>query len=392
MAEALMEATLATQNRAIHVQNRKQAKQTQEGEVEPVARQVEEKNSERPEAEASAVAVRDAQSLELKKENKKELLKLYREMLLIRRFEERAQVEYTKAKIGGYCHLNLGEEAAVVGGIAPLKAGDYIYTSYREHGHAIARGVEPKSVMAELFGKEAGVAHGRGGSMHIFDYSHRFMGGYGIVGGHLPLATGAAFAIKYEKAKDIVFCMFGDGATNIGAFHESLNFAKVMKLPVLWFLINNQYGMGTAVDRASAVSEIYKRACAYDMEAIRIDGNDVLEVVQRTGEYVEKVRKDSEPRLIEAVCYRFKGHSVVDPDKYRTDEEKKKWLKSDPVLHFQHELKEAKVASDEDFDKLEKDIEREVDEVVKFADESPNPSVDELYKFLYSEDWEPARR
>jgi pyruvate dehydrogenase E1 component alpha subunit len=150
--------------------------------------------------------------------------------------------------------------------------------------------------------------------------------------------------------------------------------------------------MGTAVDRASAVPEIYKRACAYDMEAIRIDGNDVLEVVQRTGEYVEKVRKDSEPRLIEAVCYRFKGHSVVDPDKYRTDEEKKKWLKSDPVLHFQHELKEAKVASDEDFDKLEKDIEREVEEVVKFADESPNPSVDELYKFLYSEDWEPARR
>jgi pyruvate dehydrogenase E1 component alpha subunit len=242
--------------------------------------------------------------------------------------------------------------------------------------------------MAELFGKETGVAHGRGGSMHIFDYSHRFMGGYGIVGGHLPLAAGAAFAIKYEKAKDIVFCMFGDGVVNIGAFHESLNFAKVMQLPVLWFLINNQYGMGTAVDRASAVSELYKRACAYDMEAIRIDGNDVLEVARRTGEFVEKVRTDSEPRLIEALCYRFKGHSVVDPDKYRTDEEKKKWLASDPVLGFAQRLKEAKIANDEDLDRIEKDVEREVEEVVKFADESPNPPVEELYKYLYGGEFE----
>jgi pyruvate dehydrogenase E1 component alpha subunit len=287
-----------------------------------------------------------------------------------------------------------------------LKPGDYIYTSYREHGHAIARGVEPKRVMAELFGRETGVAHGRGGSMHIFDYSHRFMGGYGIVGGHLPLATGAAFAIKYEKAlrggdgkskapaaaDDIVFCMFGDGATNIGAFHESLNFAKVMKLPVVWFVINNQYGMGTAVERASAVTEIYKRACAYDMEAIRIDGNDVLEVARRTGEMVEKTRKDSEPRLIESVCYRFKGHSVVDPDKYRTDEEKKKWLKTDPVRHFEDRLREAELASDADLKKIEDKTQKEVDEVVKFADESANPPVDELYKFLYAGEFEVSRK
>jgi len=408
MAEASLEATLATQNRAIHMQNRR-ASSSRGGEVpakpaegsddkesevkEEVARSVELKNDQRPEAEASAVAVRtDAGSLELKKDNKAALLKLYREMYLIRRFEERAQVEYTKAKIGGYCHLNLGEEATVVGGIAPLKPGDYIFTSYREHGHAIARGVDPKSVMAELFGRETGVAHGRGGSMHIFDYSHRFMGGYGIVGGHLPLATGAAFSIKYQKAKDIVFCMFGDGVVNIGAFHESLNFAKVQKLPVLWFLINNQYGMGTAVDRASAVSELYKRACAYDMEAIRIDGNDVLEVARRTGEFVEKVRKDSEPRLIEALCYRFKGHSVVDPDKYRSDEEKKKWLKSDPVLHFEHRLKEAKIVDDGDLKKMQQDVDGEVDEVVKYADESPNPPVDELFKFLYGGEFEVSRK
>src|SRR5438067_520145 len=264
--------------------------------------------------------------------------------------------------------------------------------------------------MAELFGRETGVAHGRGGSMHIFDYSHRFMGGYGIVGGHLPLATGAAFSIKYQQqiagsetgapaksktsrgGKDVVFCMFGDGVVNIGAFHESLNFAKVQQLPVLWFLINNQYGMGTAVDRASAVSELYKRACAYDMEAIRIDGNDVLEVARRTGEFVEKVRKDSEPRLIEAVCYRFKGHSVVDPDKYRNDEEKKKWLKSDPVLHFEHQLKEAKIVDDGELKKIQAGVDEEVDEVVKFADESPSPPVEELYKFVYGGEFEMAGR
>jgi dihydrolipoamide dehydrogenase len=405
MAEALMEATLATENRAIHIQNKKgsQASSTPGGEApknskesevkEEVARPVEAKNDQRPQAEASAVAVRtDAASLELKKDNKDALLKLYHEMYLIRRFEERAQVEYTKAKIGGYCHLNLGEEATVVGGIAPLKSGDYIFTSYREHGHAIARGVDPKAVMAELFGRESGVAHGRGGSMHIFDYSHRFMGGYGIVGGHLPLATGAAFSIKYQKQKDIVFCMFGDGVVNIGAFHESLNFAKVQKLPVLWFLINNQYGMGTAVDRASAVSDLYERACAYDMEAIRIDGNDVLEVARKTGEFVEKVRKDSEPRLIEALCYRFKGHSVVDPDKYRSDEEKQKWLKSDPILHFEHELKEAKVADDGELKKIQQRVDDEVDEIVKFADESPNPSVDELYRYVYGGEFEMAGR
>src|SRR5207302_7197349 len=236
--------------------------------------------------EGPSLAVKDPERVKLDKAHKQELLGLYRLMFLIRRFEERAQVEYTRAKIGGYCHLNLGEEATVVGGIVPLQAGDYIYTSYREHGHAIARGVDPKAVMAELFGRETGVAHGRGGSMHIFDYSHRFMGGYGIVGGHLPLATGAGFAIKYRQQKDVSFCMFGDGAVNIGSFHESLNYSKVAQLPVVWFCVNNQYGMGTAVARASAVAEVYKRACAYDIEAIRIDGMDVLEVLQATQDVV----------------------------------------------------------------------------------------------------------
>jgi pyruvate dehydrogenase E1 component alpha subunit len=184
--------------------------------------------------------------------------------------------------------------------------------------------------------------------------------------------------------------MFGDGATNIGAFHESLNFAKVMKLPVVWFCINNQYGMGTAVERASAVTEIYKRACAYDMEAIRIDGMDLLEVIKRTGEMVEKTRADSEPRFVEAVCYRFKGHSVVDPDKYRSDEEKERWRQSDPIVRFETELEEAKVAGDEDFRRIRDQVESEVEEFVKFADECPNPEVDELYRYLYAGEWEAA--
>jgi dihydrolipoamide dehydrogenase/pyruvate dehydrogenase E1 component alpha subunit len=396
MAEPLLQAALAAEGRAIEIPNRRavtradhrpagQATSPPRGE-EPshnvaVARRVE---ARKPQARAEvtngaapAIAVKDPEGIKLDKAHREELLGLYRLMFLIRRFEERAQVEYTRAKIGGYCHLNLGEEATVVGGIVPLQSGDYIYTSYREHGHAIARGVDPKFVMAELFGRETGTSHGRGGSMHIFDYGHRFMGGYGIVGGHLPLATGAAFSIRYKKEKDIVFCMFGDGAVNIGAFHESLNFSKVFKLPIVWFCVNNQYGMGTPVEKASAVAEIYKRACAYDMESIRVDGMDVLEVIRRTHEIVEKTRRDSEPRFIEAVNYRFKGHSVVDPDKYRSDEEKEKWKKGDPVVRFEHELEQAKVATVEEL--------REVDAVVKFADESPEPPVDELYRFLYAE-------
>src|SRR5438552_11666964 len=222
--------------------------------------------------------------------DKETLLKLYREMLLIRRFEEKTAEMYQAAKIGGFCHLNIGEEATIVGSISALRPTDYVYSTYREHGHAIARGIEPKAVMAELFGKETGTSHGRGGSMHMFDAGRRFMGGYGIVGGHLPLAVGGGWAVKYRKQKDVVFCMFGDGATNIGAFHESLNMAKVFHLPVVWFCINNRYGMGTPVEAASAVADIYKKACAYDMESIQIDGMDLREVMLRTSEIVEKTR------------------------------------------------------------------------------------------------------
>ncbi|HET9410538.1 MAG TPA: pyruvate dehydrogenase (acetyl-transferring) E1 component subunit alpha, partial [Candidatus Dormibacteraeota bacterium] len=327
-------------------------------------------------------------ALELSKDNKDLLLRLHREMQLIRRFEERAQEQYTKAKIGGYCHLNIGEEATVVGGITALKANDYIFTSYREHGHAIARGVDPKAVMAELFGKETGTSHGRGGSMHMFDADLRFMGGYGIVGGHLPLASGAGWAVRYKKEKDVVFCMFGDGATNIGAFHESLNFSKVFKLPVVWYCVNNRYGMGTPVEAASAVADIYKKACAYDMESIQVDGMNVREVMLKTSEIVEKTRADSEPRFIEALCYRFKGHSVVDPDKYRSAEDKEKWRKADPIVFFEHELEKAGLADEEYFKSVRQEIDGEVQEIIKYADESPDPNTAELYKYVYAGEWD----
>src|SRR6267378_3916033 len=349
LPEAIMEAALAAQGRAIHIANRRIQSPTTAAvsNPSPTAATLPLHNRERqmvapvkPTAPPGAAAI-TAKKLELKKENRDFLLGIHRTMQLIRRFEERAQEQYTKAKIGGYCHLNIGEEAAVVGGILALKANDWIFTSYREHGHASARGVDPKAVMAELFGKETGTSHGRGGSMHLVDYSRRFMGGYGIVGGHLPLAVGGAWAVKYQKQPDVVFCMFGDGATNIGAFHESLNMAKVFDLPVVWFCVNNRYGMGTPVEKASAVADIYKKACAYDMESIQIDGMNVREVLQRTSEIVEKTRRDSVPRFIESLCYRFRGHSVVDPDKYRSAEDKEKWRKADPIVAFEHELEKS---------------------------------------------------
>lgn len=397
LAESLLEAAWAADGRAIHVPNLRRP--SEPGSTSPDAGAAISKESSvagsaqirTGSEDGTGVISIDLDRLELKRRNRDELLKLYRLMFLIRRFEERAQVEYTKAKIGGYCHLNLGEEATVVGGVLALRPGDYIYTSYREHGHALARGVSPRAVMAELFGRETGVAHGRGGSMHIFDYKRRFMGGYGIVGGHLPLAAGAAFAIRYRGSEEVVLCMFGDGATNIGAFHESLNFSKVFQLPVVWFCVNNQYGMGTAVERASAVKEIYRKACAYDMESVRLDGMNVLEVLRRTHEVVEKTRQDSQPRFVEAVNYRFRGHSVVDPDRYRSEEEKERWRQSDPVVLFETELEKARVATEADLQAIRQEVEREVEDAVRFADESPNPPVEELYRYVYAGEFEQVR-
>jgi dihydrolipoyl dehydrogenase len=402
LPEAIMEAALAAQGRAIHIPNRRAAAPTPVSNPapnpsptpSPIATTVALHNREpqmvtpvKPPAPPVPASI-TAKKLELTKANRDFLLGIHRLMQLIRRFEERTQEQYTKAKIGGYCHLNIGEEAAVVGGILPLKLSDYIYTSYREHGHAIARGIDPRAVMAELFGKETGTSHGRGGSMHMYDAKLRFMGGYGIVGGHLPLAAGAAWAVKYKKEKNVVSCLFGDGATNIGAFHESLNYAKVFELPVLWYCVNNRYGMGTPVEAASAVADIYQKACAYDMESIQVDGMNVREVLLRTSEVIEKVRADSQPRFIEALCYRFKGHSVVDPDKYRSPEDKEKFRKADPIVAFEHELEQSGLADEEYFKAVRQEIDAEVQDIIKFADESPDPKVEDLYKYVYSGEWE----
>src|SRR3989454_827192 len=396
LPESLMEAALAAQGRAIHIANRKSNAPTGAfGATSPASGEVKnlqnrEKNMVAPVKPSSpppAPSAIDPKALELTKGNREFLLGLHRQMQLIRRFEERAQEQYTKAKIGGYCHLNIGEEATVVGGILALQANDWIFTSYREHGHAIARGVDPKAVMAELFGKETGTSHGRGGSMHLVDYSRRFMGGYGIVGGHLPLAVGGAWAVKYRKQPDVIFCMFGDGATNIGAFHESLNMAKVFDLPVVWFCVNNRYGMGTPVEKASAVTDIYKKACAYDMESIQIDGMNLPEVMLRTSQIVEKTRKDSVPRFIESLCYRFRGHSVVDPDKYRSAEDKEKYRKADPIVAFEHELEKSGLADEEYFKSVRQEIDAEVRDIIEYADQSPDPNPDDLYKYTYAGEW-----
>jgi dihydrolipoamide dehydrogenase len=402
LPESLMEAALAAQGRAIHIANRRSAGATPAAAAATPApattaaaapvqnreKQMVASVSPKPSSSPPHPKAITSKMLELTKDNRDFLLGLHRQMQFIRRFEERTQEQYTKAKIGGYCHLNIGEEATVVGGIIPLKLTDYIFTSYREHGHAIARGIDPKAVMAELFGKETGTSHGRGGSMHMFDTDLRFMGGYGIVGGHLPLAAGGGWAVRYKKEKDVVFCMFGDGATNIGAFHESLNFAKVFKLPVVWFCINNRYGMGTPVEAASAVADIYKKACAYDMESIQVDGMNVREVLLKTSEIIEKTRRDSEPRFIEALCYRFKGHSVVDPDKYRSTEDKEKYRKADPIVAFEHELEKAKLADEEYFKKVRMEVDAEVQDIIKYADESPDPKPEDLYKYVYAAEWE----
>jgi pyruvate dehydrogenase E1 component alpha subunit len=317
-------------------------------------------------------------------EDKDSLINYYHQMLLIRRFEEKAGEMYTKAKIGGYCHLNLGEEATVVGFCAGLEPMDYVYTNYREHGYAIGRGISPDAVMAELFGKETGTSRGRGGSMHLFDINRHFMGGYAIVGGQIPLATGAGFALAYRNAHEVVACQMGEGTTNGGPFYESLNLAKIYHLPVIYFVVNNQYGMGLRVEKGSAVSEIYRKACAFDMYSERVDGNDVLAVRDAVRRGAKLAREQHEPSLIEAVSFRFRGHSVVDPDRYRSEAEVKKGRGLDPIPAFAARLKASGFIDDQGLDEIEKRVEQEVNDAVKFADESPDPPLNELFDYIYA--------
>jgi len=313
-----------------------------------------------------------------------ELRGLYRQMLLIRRFEEKTAEMYQRAKIGGYCHLNLGEEATCVGLCTGMRPNDYLFTNYREHGYALARGIDPGRIMAELFGREGGVSRGRGGSMHLFDLDKRLMGGYAIVGGQLPLATGAGLAIVRKGEHDAVVCQMGDGTTNIGAFHESLNLAALWKLPVVYVVVNNGFGMGTSVEAGSSIVALHEKACAYGIPGVEVDGNDVVTVRSAVREAVERARSERMPTLMNVKSFRLRGHSVVDPDRYRSDEYLREIRAQDPLAQMAERLKQSGVIDDESLEQLEEQVDREVLAAVEFADESPEPNPDKLFEFSYA--------
>ncbi len=304
-------------------------------------------------------------------------------MLLIRRFEERAGEMYAKAKIGGFLHLCIGEEATIVGATQALRDGDYLMSTYREHGQALARGTPAGEVMAELFGKAGGVSGGRGGSMHLFDFERRFLGGYGIVGGNLPLAAGVALASDYTETDDVTLCMFGDGATNQGTFGETMNLAALWKLPVVFMVINNQFGMGTALERHSAVTDLSRKSEGFGVPGERCDGMDVLDVHATVTAALEKARTDRAPQLVEAATYRYRGHSMADPEQYRTKDEVEEWRPHDPVETFPRRLVEEGVLSADDVKRMDDEAMKAVDEAVEFAEESPFPDLASLYDDVY---------
>ena len=304
-------------------------------------------------------------------------------MMLIRRFEERAGEMYAKAKIGGFLHLAIGEEATIVGATQALREGDYLMSTYREHGQALARGTSPEAVMAELFGRVDGCSGGRGGSMHLFDVEKRFLGGYGIVGGNLPLAVGVGLQCDYNDTDDCILCMFGDGASNQGTFGESMNLAALWKLPVVFMVINNQFGMGTALERHSAVTDLSRKAEGFGVPGTRCDGMDVLDVHACVSEALRKAREDRQPQLVEAVTYRFRGHSMADPEEYRSKDEVEEWRKRDPIVTFRSRLADEDVIAEEEAEKLDADAVSAVDAAVSFADASPFPDLDTLYDDIY---------
>ncbi len=313
--------------------------------------------------------------------------RLLREMLFARRFEERCYEAYVERKIGGFLHLYPGEEACVHGVMEAARPGyDYVVTGYRDHIHAIKCGMDPKAAMAELFGKETGCSKGRGGSMHFFDVQHRFMGGYALVGGPFPLAVGMAKAIKLKGGDEIAICFLGDAANNQGTFHESLNMASVWKLPVLFVCENNLYGIGTRINRSTAEQDQYKRACAYDMPAAWADGQDVEAVYAAARVAVDHVRSGNGPYFLELKTYRFRGHSMSDSNAYRCKEEEQMWGKRDPIVILRERLIEAGEIKLEDYQAMDTEIINQIEnEIIKFAEESPEPSVAELEKYVLAE-------
>jgi pyruvate dehydrogenase E1 component alpha subunit len=314
---------------------------------------------------------------------REQLVGFYRQMQLIRRFEEAAALGYQRRKIGGFLHLYIGEEACAVGAINTLDPRDTIVSSYREHGHALARGLDPKELMAELYGRVTGVSHGKGGSMHLFDVEKGFLGGYAIVAGQMPIAVGLGYAAKQQNSGGVSMCFFGDGAVNEGEFHEALNMASLWKTPTVFICENNLYGMGTALTRASAVPEIFRRAEAYNIPAERTDGMDVLAVYATAAKAVAHARSGEGPYFIEAMTYRFRAHSMSDPELYRSKEEVAQWRLRDPITKLRAYMIEQDMASEDDFNAMDAVVERTVDEAVRFAEESPEPPPEELWDHVY---------
>jgi pyruvate dehydrogenase E1 component alpha subunit len=304
-----------------------------------------------------------------------------RQMMLIRRFEERAEMMYQKQKIGGFFHQYSGQEPVAVGSIGVLREDDYVITAYRDHGHALARGMEAKAAMAELLGKSTGCSKGKGGSMHFFDAEKGFLGGHAIVGSHIPLAAGVAFAIKYRGGDQVCICYFGDGAINQGSFHEALNMVALWKLPVIYVVENNQYAMGTSLSRSSALADLTIRgATAYGIPGVSIDGNDIEMMARTTREAVNRARAGEGPTFIDAHTYRFKGHSISDPAKYRLKEELDEAHRNDPILRYHTVLRERGWIDDATYDRVLEEVKHEVEESIDFAEESAPPSPEALYQ------------
>lgn len=312
------------------------------------------------------------------------MLARYERMQLIRIFEEEAERQYKAARIGGYCHLSSGQEACTVGAVDAMDEQDLLVTGYRCHGFALARGVPPRAVMAELFGRRDGCAHGRGGSMHLFDVQRGFLGGWGIVGGQLPIATGAALSLQRRQRHAAVLCELGDGAVNTGAWHESLNLAALWRLPIVFLVVNNGYGMGTSVERASAEPELYKRASAYRMHGERVDGDDLPAVLEASERLLASAREDSVPAVLEAVTYRYRGHSVADAGlAYRTREEIDQHRSHDPLLRVEQSLR-ALGATDAAIEQARSRAQDAVTDAVAFAEDSPDPELSTLAQGVYA--------
>jgi pyruvate dehydrogenase E1 component alpha subunit len=313
------------------------------------------------------------------------LLDWYRQMVLVRRFEQKCAELYQLGKIGGFLHLYIGQEATAVGSIGARRPQDHVITAYRDHAHALVVGADPKAVMAELLGKATGVSKGKGGSMHLASVEHNYWGGYGIVGGHIPLGTGLALAEKYKETDAVALCYMGDGSTNIGYFHESLNMAGVWDLPIIYIVENNQYGMGTSVARASAAPDMVTKAAGYAIAARKVNGMDVIEVYEATKQAIADIHAGHAPQFLEIITYRYEGHSMGDPLRYRTKDEVEKWREDDPIGILERHLLGEKLATKEELEQIDEEVEAVVNEAVEFADQSPFPAPEALFEDIYVE-------